>query len=634
MITKITESNNEFYEALFEEVSKILQNFVDTYIDEDSEDNQVDSTNGVVINIALKENPETPYVYYNMGIPETIDFTKNTDIAIKLYQAYLDVDKGNVKGLEEYFGIIETLTNCIDTNYQILPLVARDGQWVKDEVPFIIDADTRAIQVPNNNYTYAVSGDDLAETIYFVIDRYFDNVDLTTKNIAVLSQINNQKILTPITLKDITSLPDKIIFGWPISKILTANTSGTLEFSVRFYTLDGTTIDYSLNTVPARLNIKPTLDFFQEEGVITDEASERVKNLLANADINSTAAVKPPVFHLGEGEKKIKNLKDGSLPLNLEAAAHSLDSLPISYYWTQMDSNGSFKKIDGSDNDHEDSIEYIEIPYENLEQEIEKYGIFYVGEDKVQKVLQVGEEHDPDETYYRQGSSQTVDVAGQYQCVAVAKRGLIRQKASRSAIFEIPSPSEIILQRSKSYENKELKFLFDEGETTDSKTVKDALENIIETKYVTDSPDYTGNISSNLTLVKDNNYTLTRTHTLNNATTNASFKDIIIYKSLPKPEIEVSETSIDDATRTIKVSLKNFNNEYMTYTITLENLVNNTSTEINAESEQSISKNARYNIEVQYSSQYNLLNGQPASSSPINQIIDTYSEPSQPSFIL
>lgn len=632
MITKITESNNEFYEALFEEVSKILQNFVDTYIDEDSKDNQVDSTNGVVINIALKENPETPYVYYNMGIPETIDFTKNKDIAIKLYQAYLDVDKGNVKGLEEYFGIIETLTNCIDTNYQILPLVARDGQLIKDEVPFIIDADTRAIQVPNNNYTYAVSGDDLAETIYFVIDRYFDNVDLTTKNIAVLSQINNQKILTPISLKDITSLPDKIIFGWPISKILTANTSGTLEFSVRFYTIDGTTIDYSLNTVPARLNIKPTLDFFQEEGVITDEASERVKNLLANADIKGTAAVKPPVFHLGEGEKKILNLGSNGT-LDLHAAAHSLDALPISYYWTQKSENETFKEIEGSKNNDSDSIDYIEITPDNLAKEIEKYGIFYAGEDKIRTDLSI-ETPDPNVIYYRKGSSQTVNIAGYYQCVAIAKRGTIRQKAARSVIFEIPSPSEIILQRSKSYENEELKFLFDEGETTDSKTVKDALENIIETKYVTDSPNYTGNISSNLTLIKDNNYTLTRTHTLNNATTNASFKDIIIYKSLPKPEIEVSETSIDDATRTIKVSLKNFNNEYMTYTITLENLVNNTSTEINAESEQSISKNARYNIEVQYSSQYNLLNGQPASSSPINQIIDTYSEPSQPSFIL
>lgn len=209
MVTKITENNNEFYEALFKEVSDILKTFVSTYIveakgkdsEEDTTETQfisvdegiisVKKETGIITSITPNPDVENPYTYYNMGIPEEIDLEENPEIAIQLCQAYIDVGQGDVKGLEEYFGIIETISHCIDTNYQILPLVAQDGKWVKDEEPFIIDADTRIIKVPNNNCTYAVSGDDLAETIYFVIDRYFDKVDLTTKNIAVLSKINN-----------------------------------------------------------------------------------------------------------------------------------------------------------------------------------------------------------------------------------------------------------------------------------------------------------------------------------------------------------------------------------------------------------------------------------------------------------
>ena len=268
MVTKITDNNNEFYEQLFKEVSDSLENFIKNHISSaknsqsiniitvaDSSITVEEANDSIVTSVEIS-NPN--YTHYIMGEPNFIDLNvdSNKYIAIQLCQAYIDVGHDGIEGLEEYFGIIETITNCINTNYQILPLIARDGEWIKDEVPFVIDANTRVINPPNNNYTYAVSGDDLAETIYFTIDRYFDNIDLSTKNIAVLSQINGQKRLTEITFKDITSMPNMIIFGWPISKILTEKTSGILEFSVRFYTSNGSSIDYSLSTLPAKLNIK------------------------------------------------------------------------------------------------------------------------------------------------------------------------------------------------------------------------------------------------------------------------------------------------------------------------------------------------------------------------------------------
>ena len=636
MVTKITESNNEFYETLFKEVSEILKTFVSTYITEakgkisekDSSETtfilvndgiiSVKQETGIITDIILNSNIENPYVHYNMGIPEEVDLTENKEIAIQLCQAYIDVGQGDVKGLEEYFGIIETITHCIDTNYQILPLVAQDGEWVKDEEPFIIDADTRIIKVPNNNCTYAVSGDDLAETIYFVIDRYFDKVDLTTKNIAVLSKINNQKILTPIILKDITSLPDKIIFGWPISKILTKGVSGTLEFSVRFYTLDGTETDYSLNTIPARLNIKSTLDFSKEdEDVIADNASERAKELLANADIKGTAAVKPPVFHLGEGERKILNLNDGSLQLN--AAAHSLDALPISYYWTERTENMHFEEIEGSKND-DSNFDYIEIAPENLLKEIEKYGIFYAGEDKTQIDLS-NEELDINTTYYRKGSSQIVDIAGQYQCVAIAKRGAIRQKAARSAIFEIPSPSNITLEKNRNYENKELKFFFEEGEDYQSDSVKTKLLNIIDTKYEQDDNNYKGQIKSIITqsALNNNYYTLTRENHLNNKYTTASFENIIIYDSLPIPSVSFNIDNIKDTSRDITISLNNFNPECMEYSIDLIRSFGNAETSVEINKPITIGQGVEYIIGATYKPKYTLLDG----SLPTNTVNNT-----------
>jgi hypothetical protein len=114
--------------------------------------------------------------------------------------------------------------------------------------------------------------------------------------------------------------------------------------------------------------------------------------------------------------------------------------------------------------------------------------------------------------------------------VAIAKRGTIRQKASRSAIFEVPFPSSITLEKNKAYEKKDLKFFFGEGETHNSTTVKAQLLNIIDTKYDQDDDIYKGTIDSTLTQqASPNTYTLTRKNNLNNESTQASFENIIIY---------------------------------------------------------------------------------------------------------
>ena len=546
MVTKITDNNNEFYEQLFKEVSDSLENFIKNHISSAKNSQDTDIITVADSSITVKEaddsiitsveisNPN--YTHYIMGEPNFINLNvdSNKYIAIQLCQAYIDVGHDGIEGLEEYFGIIETITNCINTNYQILPLIARDGEWIKDEVPFVIDANTRVINPPNNNYTYAVSGDDLAETIYFTIDRYFDNIDLSTKNIAVLSQINGQKRLTEITFKDITSMPNMIIFGWPISKILTEKTSGILEFSVRFYTLNGSSIDYSLSTLPAKLNIKYTLDFTKEEDVVIDNASDRAKDLLANANIYGTAAVRTPIFHLGDESIEPIDL-DADNQATLSAAAHSLDTIPISYYWTKKDDNNdTFNMIEGSDT----SPEYIEIkPTKN---DIKKYSIFYKGEDKKEVILKENVNLDDLEgTYYRNGSKYTAGTAGSYQCVAKVTRG-IRSKTARSAIFEIPGPARFTMSKKEAGAN--LTYIFeDDYEKTHLDETAYKFDNIIMNTF----DDNADSSKQKTTPMLESNgspfqYQLSRTNSRNNVTTDpVNFDGVItIYDPIPKPEYE------------------------------------------------------------------------------------------------
>lgn len=617
MVTKITDNNNEFYEQLFKEVSDSLENFIKNHISSAKNSQNADIiTVADYSSITVKEaddsiitsveisNPN--YTHYIMGEPNFINlnYDSNKYIAIQLCQAYIDVGHDGIEGLEEYFGIIETITNCINTNYQILPLIARDGEWIKDEVPFVIDANTRVINPPNNNYTYAVSGDDLAETIYFTIDRYFDNIDLSTKNIAVLSQINGQKRLTEITFKDITSMPNMIIFGWPISKILTEKTSGILEFSVRFYTLNGSSIDYSLSTLPAKLNIKYTLDFTKEEDVVMDNASDRAKDLLANANIYGTAAVRTPIFHLGDESVEPIDL-DADNHATLSAAAHSLDTIPISYYWTKKDNNDTFNMIEGSDT----SPEYIEIkPTKN---DIKKYSIFYKGEDKKEVILKENVNLDDLEgTYYRNGSKYTAGTAGSYQCVAKVTRG-IRSKTARSAIFEIPGPAGFTMSKKEAGAN--LTYIFeDDYEKTHLNETAYKFDNIIMNTF----DDNADSSKQKTTPMLESNgspfqYQLSRTNSRNNVTTDpVNFDGVItIYDPIPKPEYEAVRGQINDGKQQlITIILKNYDDKYMNYTIQL--ITDQGVREpLNDGEPKYIDTGVTYNLKVIYSPKYPLISG-------------------------
>lgn len=113
----------------------------------------------------------------------------------------------------------------------------------------------------------SVERDHLAETVYFRVPRYFDDVDLFHTT-AVVEYINaaGESRVAPIFFKDINSEPDYLILGWLIQGVAT-QTAGTIEFALRFYAIDKDPDDpnefiyvYNLRTQPVRSKILYGLD--------------------------------------------------------------------------------------------------------------------------------------------------------------------------------------------------------------------------------------------------------------------------------------------------------------------------------------------------------------------------------------
>ena len=174
-------------------------------------------------------------------------------------------DNDKISSLEEYFSTIRTLvTSTEDKRYTMLPL---------DEEVFEIDANKRLITVPPSFKTNGISvqGDQIAEIVYFKIDRFFDATDLNEMDIFIQWQApNGDQGISKEWVRDIESENGKLIFGWPLSEEITVK-SGNVKFAVRFVKfdeIDPNKVLYSFSTLTAEAQIKSALDFDLTKGVI------------------------------------------------------------------------------------------------------------------------------------------------------------------------------------------------------------------------------------------------------------------------------------------------------------------------------------------------------------------------------
>jgi hypothetical protein len=126
--------------------------------------------------------------------------------------------------------------------------------------------------------------DHYAETIYFKMDRYFDNMDLTT-TVGLVQYVNknakhddgtkDEGHIWPIPFYDATTCvqldpndKDKIIFPWSIDGFVTKAT-GPVEFAFKFYLLDesGKNYIYNLNTSSATSKVIDGMNVITAENI-------------------------------------------------------------------------------------------------------------------------------------------------------------------------------------------------------------------------------------------------------------------------------------------------------------------------------------------------------------------------------
>ena len=311
--------------------------------------------------------------------------------------------------LNEYFAYLEDLVKVSDQEdisrfFVRLPL---------DEDFFEIDANSRTIKVPTSSfgrYGVGVQGDELAEVVYFTIDRFFDSTDLASNDINIVIQWEarnaNKELVAGISQhfgKDIETIPGKIIFGWPISHELT-EAAGTIRFAVRFYqTGSGDSEEvrqlvYSFSTLPAEVTINASLNYDLINHSVQEidhgkTITSRIKNngiYDAGAPIPSEPIITIPLYVVSpEGNElvKIVDLPVGeNSVVKLAVSAKNADIGSISYDWRKFaydPTTGSYEK-DPTGESLPAQIEYEEAdPAEELSEDQEYYTVQYDNENNV-----------------------------------------------------------------------------------------------------------------------------------------------------------------------------------------------------------------------------------------------------------
>ena len=125
-----------------------------------------------------------------------------------------------------------------------------------NEKIYEIDMNSRKIEAPKY---LSVELDHRAETIYFKVGRYYDNIDLA--NMTCVVQYINAKgegRVYPVPFYDVETYADEnmMLFPWCIDGEAT-KASGNVTYSVRFYDIDesATYMRYNMSTLPSKIEV-------------------------------------------------------------------------------------------------------------------------------------------------------------------------------------------------------------------------------------------------------------------------------------------------------------------------------------------------------------------------------------------
>lgn len=370
MITAFNSSNQSDYKDLFAKASEYLSGFKSVQTYKDGEPYWVKNANNGFDKIKIEGETEE----------ERRVFFANTLLLKKIYKQVRNKAEGfvselGITTLEEYYNWLPELKADAEgqpTVFTKLPL---------DEAHFEINANTRAIKIPDEfkKNGIAVQGDDLAEVVYFIVDRFYDAVDLNNTEIYIEWETpkgKNSTVTKSVSEPYLRIIDDekyygKLIFGWALSEAITKE-SGVLKFAVRFIQRDkeAKKIVYSLNTLTAQVTIHPNLGVDINQVIdYADNANDRLldriqysevvggakaavpyflKNLILLNDDGSVATGEDGYRDIAPGHKKTD---DGSYDLTAFATAD--DTGAIMYVWkrAELDDNNvastKFEEVDG-----------------------------------------------------------------------------------------------------------------------------------------------------------------------------------------------------------------------------------------------------------------------------------------------
>lgn len=175
----------------------------------------------------------------------------------------------NIDNFKEELAAIQN--SVVSSNSGVSPIADTDSlssiTLTDEDICFEVDADNRTITIPAEYKNIGVYNDHNAQKIYMRVNRYFDDVDLTTK-ICVILFVNPRGVESYSLTNVYTDGTDneKIIVEWTITHEHTER-AGTLTFALCFYHInneDGV-FDYRWSTIPTTGNILYGLDLVKGE---------------------------------------------------------------------------------------------------------------------------------------------------------------------------------------------------------------------------------------------------------------------------------------------------------------------------------------------------------------------------------
>lgn len=375
--------------------------------------------------------------------------------------------------LDEYFAHLADLY-AIDPVYILLPL---------DETTFDINANKRTISNPN---IVVMQNDQNAEIVLFTIDRYFDFKDLSTADIYVQWTLpDGTEGATKVEMVDMSTVPGKLRFGWPLDKAVTAQ-KGKVKFSVRFWNRSvmadeaGSPVDtvvYSLNTLTSTLTISESLQPELTDDALVDTPLNDgfFKKAIINSNIlteNNAIPLNPRFDEPGLNLNAYESLTDDALKMMAQAINTDCGELSYKWYYKPariVEDNETLAKFSSTDTWYPYEDEIVEVldadgnpTTINLpgfkayggaaaEEYSEVTGDQIAGENYYMKNANgdyVAYDGSAGVTLYERYATYTVPksptpVTGQYKVVATNTLGINKSTDVSSKVCQLISPSDI-----------------------------------------------------------------------------------------------------------------------------------------------------------------------------------------------